>query len=716
MKETILNTQLIRIAASLSMMFSLFDVHAQNILKYIPEDADMVFTLDMKSISSKITKEQFQRLSFYKDIVKEIKQEIGHKFKTIEEMLNDPSSTGINFDGKIYYYLKKKDKHDYDLGFLVPLSKKKKFEKFIKKIIPQPHQKIKKYRALKYIESPELILGWTNDMFFFSNEFIGSYSYTNNQKEKKTGKIKLLDKFNKPDSRRSILNNKGFTELHRLQNDFSFWMNYAAYFSSDYVLEISHDNPLKYVTDYYVKNLMKDFQMAFHLNFNKGNITAELHQFISKEYQDIFKPIYAKKFNADMLRYLSKENLIALFTFTINMEELRKFTENKMPKFNTEIWPEIIESIFNKDFDDDTVVKQYSSQIDSLYKLLYAADSPPYTTNYFDDSFSYDSTYADSSTYNYYDDQKYDNNQQYEYFDEGNPEDKKKTKAKIKKSKNNITDNTEITKTYNTPPDTIYYTPTTYDYTSDTIYTYYQGQIDSLRKKIKERKYFLAQEKANSMNLRGEDFWLLFDGDFMIALTDIYYTEKPYKSYEYDEHMNLVEVEKVKKESFPEFILVTSLKDKNIFNSVIETFKKNLSEKRLSEWLKSYDSMNITLHTYGNYMIITNNKLIEQSYKNGYPPTQHISESIQKIITDNNVLLFVNLVQLFNKIFHEEGNKKGQLSMQLISNSFKSIYVHGRFYDETTQRSTLRIDLSNSIDNSMVEILKIIDELYKINK
>jgi hypothetical protein len=415
---------------------------------------------------------------------------------------------------------------------------------------------------------------------------------------------------------------------------------------------------------------------------------------------------------------------LGLLSFAINLQELRSLFDKNLPGITDKIWPDILKKIFKSEFEKDPYIIKKNTEIDSLSQLLYLPNTTPYS-NYYDyytdTTYKYDYTTdstAVDTAYDYNIVFKENQTERIEYFDEGDPKEKKKDKKKNKKNKETqpeVAPEAEYIQDYSyQEPDSPYNIPYDNYYQTDTMYSYYNKQIDTLRKKIKERQQQLSEEKVKNIGLKPDDFWELFNGDFLFAVTDIMYIEKKYITYEYDEDIKYREVEKTQKEPYPEIILIASVRNKEKLNKVLQTIQNSLTENDYNRLINNADSLGITMNVYDDYWVITNNKLIAEKYTSGYAVSDRLSEPIQKLILENNSTMYINLFQIFNKISLEENLPKQKQTMQLMRNSFKGIYMYSTFTDAPVQTSVLRIDLSNTIDNSLYELLRIIDEVFKL--
>src|SRR5690606_13664017 len=74
----------------------------------------------------------------------------------------------------------------------------------------------------------------------------------------------------------------------------------------------------------------KEYYLQTNLNFNNGNITMDAKQFLSKESGEKIKDVYGKGINPDMMKFIHKDHLLGLYSYSMNMRGIKAILDTAL--------------------------------------------------------------------------------------------------------------------------------------------------------------------------------------------------------------------------------------------------------------------------------------------------------------------------------------------------------------------------------------------------
>ena len=115
-----------------TLLFSTTFLSAQNLLQYIPEDATIVIGFNPTSINSKVDVNALKQLDFCKEMMQEFSREMNaEESGVINDAINNPAQYGMDFNSTSYFVFKSSDEGSY-YSYLFKLSDAKTFSSFFK--------------------------------------------------------------------------------------------------------------------------------------------------------------------------------------------------------------------------------------------------------------------------------------------------------------------------------------------------------------------------------------------------------------------------------------------------------------------------------------------------------------------------------------------------------------------------------------------------------
>lgn len=285
--------------------------------KMIPSDALFVGQVNLKSLGNKVSWNEIKQTSIYKKIYSD---SVGGGWKT--KILDNPSSTGIDFDNGLVFFVVKHPGEQY-LAAEGKIKSEKDFESFNKNF--DPSQTVKKQGDIKiFTLKDNNVVGWKDDRFVYLMN-----SPIPNQMDRENGVsdnantdlsavcIKLFSL--KSDS--SLAGNDKFKSLLSENGDAHLWQNTEAIVNSSAAMGMLGMLKLDAFT--------KDNISTYTINFDKGKIDVSQKMFFSNELTDIVKKYMGNSINMNMIKKIPSQNVFGLLAFNFKPQgitELIKLT------------------------------------------------------------------------------------------------------------------------------------------------------------------------------------------------------------------------------------------------------------------------------------------------------------------------------------------------------------------------------------------------------
>jgi hypothetical protein len=659
-------------------------VSAQDLLKLIPANSSGVVTMNGEAFFKKIDLEQINRLEMFQDMDERTQGKKGDKYQEYSKLYKAPTSLGLNINSKSYIFFGNSiDTTDYGMrytytGLTMSLLKSSKFESFIKKVSDQKATKFGSYKFCKIEDGA--IVAWNKKQMLVLNVS----GYGENREEVL---FKLLKQIINQSANESIKNNKNFIATQSQTFDFNYWMNFESTMNG--LLPVSYMTlPIFKDLPFVGADFYKGYFLDLNLNFNNGDITIDAMQTLSDESSKKMKDVYGKGINPEFVKYLHKDHLLGLLSYSINMKGLKPMLDTALAdSVKDQLNEGFIGLLYESKLKKDSKLNKLQLEIDSMYTDLYPAYQ--YDTTAYTEPAEYDTTY-------YQDD----------YYGTDT------TAINEEQINEDYVDTMAV--------DMEYYEDSTYtdSYSKeDSISNAKNDRIDAKRKELDERKKALLQAKVKELNLKKDFLFDLFQGDAIGAITDYYWIDKKYKTFDYDEeNLKPIEVEKTKKEIYPEFFAGFTLNNTVQAKKFLTSLTKDsfLLKQNTYYIIPAEQKLFVTISN--NLLIITNNEAIVKENFKGYSEKERISSDLQATLLHKTSAFHVNIKDIFAKLPYDNMSKEKQAMYSLLMNSFGTLLATSDPYVTNMSKSDMSLKLTNKIDNSFYEIFRIINEVYKMNR
>lgn len=272
-------------------------------LKVIPKETNAVCVIDIYSIIKKGRLSEISELKFFKTLNKEIRNENKKVSKIINDLIEDPRISGIDFKTDVFAYYVDEAKDEKFISFSAEIMNEEKFAEFIEDLLDKLEIDfyIEKEKNYNYtlIEN-EAVIGWDeNKVVLLIAE---NYSSRKNLDLEIESLMKLTEKD-------QITANENFNKFYKNKKDVSVWFS-TNLFEDNYDFkklekEIDFD-----ITDNYISSF---------LNFEDNSISLLTEFTPNSEIQKMMKEndVWNNSFNKTLLSYFPKKSF-AIASFSIS--------------------------------------------------------------------------------------------------------------------------------------------------------------------------------------------------------------------------------------------------------------------------------------------------------------------------------------------------------------------------------------------------------------
>jgi len=272
-------------------------------LKVIPEETNIVSVIDVYSIIKKGKLTEISDLKFFKTFKKEIRSENKKVSKIIDNIIEDPTLLGIDFQTDVFVYYINEAQDEKFVCLSAEIKSEEKFFEFIENVLDKSDVEfdIEKEKNYSYtIVGNEIAIGWDSDKVIL----LTAENYKS--RENLDLEIETLFELKEKDQ---ITAKEEFNKFYSNKKDISVWLS-TNLFEGNYVFkkiekEIDFD-----ITDNYI---------SAYLNFDDDNISLKTQFSPNSEIQKMMDEnnVWDNKFNSKLLRFFPKQNF-ATASISIN--------------------------------------------------------------------------------------------------------------------------------------------------------------------------------------------------------------------------------------------------------------------------------------------------------------------------------------------------------------------------------------------------------------
>lgn len=296
-------------------------LHAQKnpLHAYLPADAKTIININLPSLASKMKWQEIQQLSFFEESLKDAPL-------SMQELLKDPASSGINFASDLFIVLlpDPKNKTKPTPVLYGQLTDPGKFAATIQKI--SPGKKIQNTGKMKIFTDGKNTFAWTAGMF------VGPISKNKSAAApvSKTGKkvddtkavssqaTQLIKQFQLllTPVKNPITTDSRFIDLLKEDGDIRFWINRSIEKPKG---KGNKDDVLKMMN---LGLMQQGNYMAAVLRFENGKAVMQMKSYMNKTVDSLYRLYPATKLNSSILKKFPAGQPVALVSFSMSPEML----------------------------------------------------------------------------------------------------------------------------------------------------------------------------------------------------------------------------------------------------------------------------------------------------------------------------------------------------------------------------------------------------------
>ncbi|MEX6688375.1 DUF4836 family protein [Danxiaibacter flavus] len=276
---------------------------------FIPKDATMVFSVNAKSVTEKLSKSSVNLDSLFNTIFKDSAKSEVAKMKSA---VGDLKNAGIDWSSDVYFFLKNKGSimtgQQNAFAAIALIKDAGKFEAYLKK--QKPEAAIKKESKYSYaVIDNDVTVGWNSDVIIVA----GNKEYNRNTAssgQPDDGHL-LLNTLYEQKEAESIASIPEFVELAKEKSDATVFTNSSGLLNNVPMLSMTK-----------ASDLLNNAYSATTINFEDGEIVASSKGYSSPALKDILKKYPGQKINMDMINKYPSSNVDGFILLSFNPQIL----------------------------------------------------------------------------------------------------------------------------------------------------------------------------------------------------------------------------------------------------------------------------------------------------------------------------------------------------------------------------------------------------------
>jgi hypothetical protein len=291
---------------------------------YFPADAKAVIHINLPSLASKMSWQEFQQIPFLQEAMKDAPP-------NAQEFLKNPAASGINFlSGLFIVMLPDADNKTKNKSALYgQLADTALFRTMLKKA--DPKMKIKTIGKIHVAASDKTAMAWTGDLFVMPlSKNTSKPAEPAAAKDLAARAIKLADQslsLLKPVAN-PLANDNRFNSLINETGDIRFWINRNM--DMQKVKKNKADDVLKMMNWGMMQN---GNYMTGVVNFENGKAVAKMKTYMSPTMDSLYRLYPSKSLNTNLLKKLPAGQPLVLISFNMSTDLLAAiFKESGMKK------------------------------------------------------------------------------------------------------------------------------------------------------------------------------------------------------------------------------------------------------------------------------------------------------------------------------------------------------------------------------------------------
>lgn len=292
--------------------------------QYIPKDAIVVASVDMKALTKKVAWTAITGSKLF--------EQMQQRMAGSSAPVKDPSKIGVDMMNTMYTYVKAGANQRSRVTALIPLADADKWEAYVKNTFPNATITQHGIRKEAYL-AKGVYVGWSPDLLVIMNIISGSNDHQAAYVADSNGAV-AQQAAAQPDltalqaemenaftttKDNSLIQNEHFRKLQTEGHDISFWLNY------DQVMQQGMYGMMSGLT--LANTFWKDAALTAGFDFDKGKINGLMHYYTSADMKDLGKDLGSSDADKSMLEMLPKDNMDMLMSYHLSPKGTKSVLE-----------------------------------------------------------------------------------------------------------------------------------------------------------------------------------------------------------------------------------------------------------------------------------------------------------------------------------------------------------------------------------------------------
>ena len=291
-KKHIIGIVVLVISVLFFLVYSFWSSSPEN-LKVIPKETNAVTVIDLYSMIKKGKLNEISDLNIFKTFKREIRNENKKVSKIIDNIIEDPTISGVNFTTDVFAYYVNQSNDEKFICFSAEIQNEEKFAEFIEDILDDIDIEfdIEKEEDYSYtLMENDAAIGWDED------KAVLLIAEDDNSRENLEDGIETLFGLKEKDQ---ITANEEFNKFYSNKKDISVWFSSNLFEDSGGLEKLESE----------VKVDMTDNYISAYLNFGDDHISLKTEFTPNSDIQEMMKDndVWDNSMNNELLNYFPKE-------------------------------------------------------------------------------------------------------------------------------------------------------------------------------------------------------------------------------------------------------------------------------------------------------------------------------------------------------------------------------------------------------------------------
>ncbi len=365
----------------------------QSLSDHLPSTTVFALSINGSNLQEKMSIESFEALDFYQEIRKELER---------EGLSGELKNLGVDFS-KEHTFFAIAEENCIIMGGIIPINNSASIEKLV------GESNFENINGIKVKYDSFSTIGISDQYFIFSTaQSTSSYprwdateeqrmAYEKIQEEKETFHqnffINLFSENSSP-----LSNNSNYKKSYDSKADANIYISVNATLAEYYANSMNAGGLILNATTGGMQSILSNFSSedqfwGGQLYFNEDQISIESHYFPGKESMKTQKALAKSKIDPELLKYISQDDLLGLYSINLNMEAALESAPDGMAPILGSFLPMVdnaggkIASLFSTIIDEEEIAALINGKgIISVSNLSQKEIS--YTTYEYDDDFN----------------------------------------------------------------------------------------------------------------------------------------------------------------------------------------------------------------------------------------------------------------------------------------------------------------------------------------